>query len=462
VLGCLALRAIVSCGGEVAPEPEVPGTAKSGTRLKLVYWESEDGFRAAQGELFDTGLDAPCLPSIVGRDYRCVPTNAASGGRVFADSACTSPLFLGYGSAPPRYDLEGSRPIESGEACEAKEPKLYSILDRTALTSYFTQQDGTCVEKALGKDQVLYGLREGAVSWMAELRLLEESTPERLHRRTWAGADGVRLPARPLDSAYGTECYVYGQICIPFDNLEAHERYQDASCTKRVVATSGTCGKPKIMRVKVGLCKTESYAVGEAVTEAAPWSWTGATCREDSPTSPERSERLFAIGRRVLPESAILNRVHDVTAHTRLRSYDSVDEAGRSFRQSAPMFTDTVGGFDCAMAPWSSAAAACLPGSPRVEHRYFRDPDCKERLEVVAVDTNPCSEVPETAYEAPELGSPAAEARVGIRPIGESFDGPVYEGPDCRSSHPSGKAFRVLEPEVSRVPVAFVKRVVDR
>jgi hypothetical protein len=81
---------------------------------------------------------------------------------------------------------------------------------------------------------------------------------------------------------------------------------------------------------------------------------------------------------------------------------------------------------------------------------------------VVAVDTNPCSEVPETAYEAPELGSPAAEARVGIRPIGESFDGPVYEGPDCRSSHPSGKAFRVLEPEVSRVPVAFVKRVVDR
>lgn len=464
VLGCLAPLAVVSCGGEVAPEPEVPGAVKSGTRLKLVYWESDDGLRAAQNGLFDTELNETCVPSVVGEGYRCVPPKAEWWTRVFGDSACVSPLLLTIGSTPPRYHLEGSRRIDRGGVCESGEARLYSVTERSAKTAYFAWEGGACVERKLGKDDALYGLREGSVSWLAEVRLLEEPTSERLQRRTWAGEDGMRMPAIPADRAYGTECYVAGQTCVPLDNTGAHERYQDALCTRRVVATPSTCGKPKVMRVKTGLCKTESYTVGEAVTEEAPWSWTGATCREDSPTSPERHERLFAIGKRILPESPLLGRVYDSSARSRLREHTLVDETGRTFRPYYSIFADAFGGFDCMMSEWSPGVSACLPGGPRVGHSYFRDPYCKESLDVYRVYSDPCSGVPKVAYEVPEVGSPTSGAQIATRPIGAPFDGPVYTymGPDCLGANHAGEQFRVLEPEVARVPVAFVKQVVDR
>jgi hypothetical protein len=462
VLGCLALFAVVSCGGEVAPEPEVPGAMKSGTRLKLVYWESDDGFRAAQNGLFDTELNETCVPSVVGEGYRCVPPMAEWWTRVFGDSACVSPLLRTMGSTPPRYHLEGSRPIERGGVCESGEARLYSVNERSAKTTYFAWEGGVCVERKLDKEESLYALREGSVSWLAEVRLLEEPTSARLRRRTWAGEDGMRMPAFPLDNAYGSQCYLDGQICVPLDDVSAHVRYQDALCTRRVVATFSRCGKPKVIRVETGLCKTESYTVGEAVTEEAPWSWTGSACREDSPTSPGRRERLFAIGKRILPELPVLNRVSDASARSRLREDALVDETGRSFRPYSSTFTDRFGGFECTMSPWSPGISACLPVGPRVEHRYFSDMYCKESLDVHRVYSDPCSEVPKAAYEVPEVGTPNSEAQIATRPIGAPFDGPIYMGPDCLSANRSGEKFRVLEPEVARVPVAFVKQVVDR
>lgn len=92
-VGLFVVALAAACNGDDVP----PDTAQSGTRLKLGWFEFEDGLRTWSMDIRDSKLDEPCRP-VEWSDsvLRCTPQ---TGTLAFSDAACTKPYIIGNNSA---------------------------------------------------------------------------------------------------------------------------------------------------------------------------------------------------------------------------------------------------------------------------------------------------------------------------------------------------------------------------
>lgn len=472
-LGLSVMVAVAACGGKV-DEPESPTGAlvgRSGARLRLVTWQSEDGFRLAKTELFDLQRSEHCSPRAVGGGYLCVPVSTARAKTAFVDPKCVQPLALVVGGAlPPRYllDDEAWRGAKRAEQCTKSTPKLYGVSSRASQTTYFSLRNGTCVRTVLDANESLYSVSEASLEDLAELRLEEEVSPERLHRRSWVSDDGLRLPATPIDSSIGVDCLLAegtpnDWICQLNDRVSSEVRYTDAACTSSFVASNAPCGHPTVVPLVTSDCSVSYRKVGPEVPGTFPgYAMRSSVCKavESSTESP----RVFAMGEAVEPVR--LERRSTTGGTSRLRTRELVDSSGRAFFDPTRQVTDSVGEFDCYLLEWAGLGAGCLPRGTTVSHTYFDDDACTVSAKVVSGLGSSCAKpLPKTVYDLPTPGSLSPRPIVTSYALGARRSRPLYlKSADgrCLDAGPRhmGETYDV-GPVVNVSAVAFVKEVVD-
>lgn len=466
---------VAACGGKTddgpLPTPDEALVETGGARLRLVTWQSDDGFRVAKPELFDRQRSERCRPRAVGDGYRCVPLATAKSTPAFSDPQCTQPLALVVGGAlPPEYLLDDDtwRGTRRAEQCSKAAPKLYAVASPVRLSSYFSLVNGACVRTTADVGESTYSVTEAPLDELAELTLEEERTAERLHRRTWVSADGLRVPASPVDSSVGIDCLLAegapnDWICQLNDRVASEVRYVDAACTSSVAVSRAACGSPTVVPVVTSDC-TVSYRRAGAEQSGPPprYETRASSCKAVETTS--KPVRVFSLGESVEPVH--LKRGPSAVATSRLRATELLDPTGRAFPDPTRRVTDSEAGFECSFVEWPGRGAACLPKGTSVSHTYFDDAACTVGAKVVILTGTSCARpLPSVVFDLPTPGSSAARPTVTSYTVGARRSRPLYlrsaDG-KCLDASPRrmGDVYDV-GPVSNESPVAFVKEVVD-
>lgn len=165
--GALAPAALVPTGGSNRPvEKLTTPQSPSGTRLRSIFFQGEDGSREHFG-FFDKERDEECRFELVSGgkgkpfEYRCFP--AFSGARYcddavpyYQDSSCSVPLYTVWrrSSENPNDKYYRVNESRSGEPCPEKSvvPGIYKIKRWVQPTSLYQKRDydQACVEFTLG------------------------------------------------------------------------------------------------------------------------------------------------------------------------------------------------------------------------------------------------------------------------------------------------------------------------
>ena len=470
-LGLVAF-ALAACGGKTADtnEPASVLVETSGARLRLVSWQSEDGFRIAKAELFDSRRNERCRPRAVGEGHRCVPVSTAKAKAAFSDPECARPLALVVGAAlPPKYLLDDDtwRGAERAEQCTKAAPKLYEVGSLASRSTYFSLVNGACVRTAADPNETLYAVTEASLDDLAELTLEEERTTERLHRRAWVSADGLRVPTNPVDSAVGMDCLLAegapnDWICQLKDRVTSELRYVDAACASPVAVSKAACGLPTVVPI-VSDCTVSYRRVGSEQPGASPrYEARASSCKAVEPSA--KPVRAFSLGESVDPVH--LKRGPSAAGTSRLRVTDLLDPTGREYPDPTRRVTDVEAGYECSFVEWPGVGAGCLPRGTGVSHTYFDDAACRVGAKVVSLSGTSCARpLPSIVYDLPTPGSLASRPTVTSYALGARRSRPLYlKAADgkCLDAGPRrmGDTYDVGA-VVNESPVAFVKEVVD-
>lgn len=465
--------ALAACGGKTTDtnEPASSLVETSGARLRLVSWQSEDGFRMAKAELFDSRRNERCRPRAVGEGYRCVPVSTAKTKPAFSDAECARPLAQVVGAAlPPKYLLDDDtwRGAERAEQCTKAAPKLYEVASLVSQSTYYSLVNGACVRTTAEPNEFLYSVNEASLDDLAELTLEEERTTERLHRRAWVSADGLRVPTSPIDSAVGMACLLAegapnDWICQLNDRVTSELRYTDAACASPVAVSKAACGVPTVVPIVTSDCTLSYRRVGPEQPDTSPrYEMRASSCRAVEPTA--KPVRAFSLGESVEPVH--LKRGQASAATSRLRATDLLDPTGREFPDPTRRVTDVVAGYECSLVEWPGVGAGCLPRGTGVSHTYFDDAACTVGAKVVSLSGTSCARpLPSTVYDLPTPGSLASRPTVISYTLGARRSRPLYlKAADgkCLDAGPRrmGDTYDVGA-VVNESPVAFVKEVID-
>ncbi len=469
----VAALASVACGGKTddASVPPDGLVESSGARLRLVSWQSVDGFRVAKAELFDSRRNERCRPRAVGEGYRCVPVSTAKSEPAFLDPQCTRPLAVVVGGAlPPKYLLDDDtwRGTKRAEQCTKAAPKLYAVASIASPSSYFSLVNGACVRTTRDANASAYSVTDASLDDLAELTLEEERTSERLHRRSWVAADGLRVPTSPVDSAVGIDCLLAESapndwVCQLNDRVSSEVRYADAACTSSVAVSRAACGAPTVVPIVTSDCTVSYRKVGPEQSGPSPrYETRASSCKPVE--SSAKPTRAFSVGETVEPVH--LKRGPSGAATSRLRPAELIDPTGREFPDPTRRVVDTEGGFECSFVEWPGIGAGCLPRGTSVSHTYFDDAACTVAAKVVSFSGTSCARpLPSTVYDLPTPGSLASRPTVTSYALGPRRSRPLYlKAADgkCLDAGPRrmGDTYDV-GPVSNESPVAFVKEVVD-
>ena len=252
-----------------APEAPALGSARSGSRLKIVRYQAP-GDVYAEPALRDVEL-GPCTPMQTADDaVRCVPDDRAYVA--FGDGACKVPVVVSDGACDVRHvtSLEDAPP--SAAACDlhvTKRARVFSVgAEQAAATVYFDDGNG-CSATSVPPGGKVFAATELAPSRMVALEKKDEAIG-RVAVRVVTSEDGLRLPLGLVDAASGKSCSFYragdGQdplesesttvACVPGPaaiGMKTKARWADDSCTKPAAGFVDACASaPSYVELRDG------------------------------------------------------------------------------------------------------------------------------------------------------------------------------------------------------------------
>jgi hypothetical protein len=220
------------------PPSAIPQDNKSGSRIHLLHWSSDDGADGAQ-VFWDTTLGAECRWIYASDEkYHCLPRdNVFYYPARFADSECTRPVFthaITACGAPPAYLRSPTENLTCPTASV-----LRRLGQRLAGREYFFHAvDGTCasVPHRLRADEELYEFGEEVpVSDFVAGSLRMGTVREKFAALLIEGEDGSRGLFGYRDLKGGFDCAVSvaadGMLrCLPF-TVGTTGAFVDESCS---------------------------------------------------------------------------------------------------------------------------------------------------------------------------------------------------------------------------------------
>ncbi|HEY5951781.1 MAG TPA: hypothetical protein VIV40_40075 [Kofleriaceae bacterium] len=413
--------------------PDLNDGARSGTRLKLTWFDFSDGARQWDG-FYDAERKETCYiyrDWIDGKSY-CAPdyggsivyTNAtctAKAAEVYRDSGCAQP--------PLPYAMEWEY-----TPCDSHPAHLYTRAAKLSLAQYYYKSsDGTCGGPyTTSASYEYYALgAEIPPTDLVEVTLGAPVGSGRLATRFYQSPDGMRLQGTVHDATLGTDCYpqIYADgattgSCAPNARYVGYD--QDSACTQHKLSINKQCAVPKyLVYYPTTACPADPpqyYTIGTLVAGSPLFYNNGSSCVA---TTPSTTNNYYRTGSElaVAPVERTIG-----TAGSRLQLIHFGDAEGMSYRSY--YLYDTQKQADCYPTKLPDGTTRCIASGGYVS-TFYRDSNCTQTLDVVEVDTGPTScgapSVPKFArkYVTPTAGS--CQYGTQVFTVSTPYVGPIYQ-----------------------------------
>jgi len=375
-----ALIALVACGDNVPPDPNV---AQSGARIRLVEYDYGGGAREYDTAwLFDAARGERCLPERWSDGVtRCTPSFATA---VFTSAECTEAVGqVPLGAPPPPYVVR-----EFWLAGDFLPSKLYTAGTPTAAPAAVWLLRGTACDgpyEAAGFTYVSLGDEVPSAELVRITHPVVPST-SRLQLEVVASADGLYAPFGLRDRVFDTSCTpvaapgAASTVCLPAEVASA-EYFHDAQCAEPELAVAAGDDVPAVIRHHDARSGCTGYHdVGSQVTAPPLFHQNGPSCVA---IAAPLDHRYFLTGARA--DVAVLDRDRDPTP----RRIHPIALAHEGLRFADVHLYDEVLGTECRRAELAGALR-CVPvtSTPLIE-RFVSD-SCQTVVSLAEVRTGPC------------------------------------------------------------------------
>ncbi len=390
----LCLGALAGCGDNLAASSR---DAHSGSRLKLAWFEYEDGTRQPElGAFFDRDRGEACGPRVwsSGATY-CTP---AAREAVFVDAACTSLLGqVAPGGPPPPYFI-----LPYSIAGRAQASRMFVAGGLAApVAQTWRLRDGLCDGPIEGSDADYYALGpEIDRDRLVRLRQILSTTDARLGLAVLQTDDGLNLPLGLVDRQLGA-CTVDERddptaTCIPDVSTTAYF-FRDSTCSEPEVAIARDAEQPVLISQRSSETGCSSFHRAGAQVGSQPlYRRLGVTCT--ATIAPD--DALFLLGPAL--ELATIQREQEVGPGRLNR----IVLRGENVELAAGSLFDTVTSRPCDRAQ-VEGVTRCLPRTAPAR-QLFSDELCTIPT-VIAELTAHCGAAPGFAIVEPsELHAIAA------------------------------------------------------
>lgn len=371
VRGWWLCLAIAGCGDNLPPQDH----AQSGSRLKLSWYELDDGTRTwANGASFyesyyDSELGVDCSPTTWadGTTY-CTPTLSWIG---YADAACTQRIGR---------DLGMTFAAELTWSCDSWHPaRLFELGATKTLPRYYIRNSlGECFEGG-GPGEVVEIGRPLSPNMLVEMSTRRIGN-ERIGIEMRTADDGLTMPIAPYDNKLATQCHVSSfdnvsdVTCVPEQLvIIAADEFGDPTCRDPVTTSATGCSAPTVaVSFADGSCP-QYYRVGN---ELGMTLYAGPSCSRRM-TPAQTSVR--SIGDRV--ELAAMTRTPEAIPDRRVQLiYFEAD--GMRFRDPQGLY-DSVLRSECVMVDRPDGSAVCVPAGYSYVRTFFADAACTSSFELI-------------------------------------------------------------------------------
>jgi hypothetical protein len=434
LLRVTALLVLVGCGDVVktpdASETPDPNALKSGTRLKIRWYDYGGGTRSTSG-LFDAQRNESCFSTTWadGKIY-CVPSD--TGQAVYTDKQCTQLASLvsrsTCGKPPPAYLIE-----YASTACTTTAKRLFQRGPQLAATPYYVHVGGTC-EGPLNDADASYYLpgTEVPVTQLVEFSLAAPDHTVRISAPAYTSADGARFRTGMYDSELETRCFVSSDyagagtaVCVPSPAPDVNY-FRDATCTLPVVDEDKRCPVPQFAQMSANnncpLSPTTYYRVGASVALQAAYAGGAASC---SVTTPSPDSAFYVLGAAVAP--AQVSRVRDPNPGGGLQVIRYVSGT-MTFRDGS--LYDNQLGAECRSRLLADGSYRCIPSSDTVL-QFYTNATCTTAIDLVQTYSGPasCGAGPLPTYAAKPLPPAAGSCVSGLEmySVGAEYTGPLFQ-----------------------------------
>ena len=421
---CLLLIATAACGRiDFAPRlpdagpPDRNDGNHSGTRLKIVWNQFEDGARQHIG-VFDTQRGERCaLQFWSDNNTYCTPSSSIPA--LYADASCEQALGVTVACENPAY-------FEVPDRCGFSIGHLYPNAGVSTTTMYWQAFTPTqCSGPFFAAGNTIYDVGpEVSTSALAMVVTPPPQTAGRIGTSYFTAPDGFLLEDTLYDSQLGATCYGQlegsGYVCDPATGGTTFA--VDAQCTQHVAIAPESCPVYGFQEAPGPGCVMHHYTVTD--TSIAPpgfqWDEQSSTCIT---TGAPSTTSYYQAGPDVVP--AQVARIYDTEPGLRLQHIHYTGDAGR-FADVA--FYDTQLGVECTAQNTVDGMTRCVPATAVVGHNSFADAACTMPIGLV---TGPipvaCNVPPPDPVYAIDLNQPdGCTTLMDVYAVGALIPGPVY------------------------------------
>ncbi|HUS29105.1 MAG TPA: hypothetical protein VMZ53_11360 [Kofleriaceae bacterium] len=410
--------------GPNGPDPN--DGARSGTRLKLTWYQLADGTRQWDG-FYDAQRKENCYIFDNWIDGKAYCTPDYDGSIVYSNATCTTKVAEIYKdptcpTTPQPYTLEYSY-----TPCESHPAHLYVRGAKVGLASYYYKSsDGTCggpYTTSTSYDYYAIGA-EVPPSELVQVQLGAPIGNGRLSERFWQSADGMQRQATVHDAALGTSCYPGATGCQPSARYVSYE--ENATCTTPKLSIPKTCAVPKFaVYYPNNACYSDPgkyYTVGAATTGTPLYYFNGSTCTAQTPST---TNNYYKMGTAVTlaPTTRQIG-----TAGQRIQLIHYTNDEGLNYRSST--LYDAQKGAECYPTKLPDGTIRCIVYGGYVD-TFYRDTTCTQPIDLIQVSTGGASCTPPPApkyarkYITPTPGS--CSYNTAVYNVGAAYTATVYE-----------------------------------
>ena len=431
--GSTARPDAAAAGGDAAVQST--DGARSGDRLKIVWYQFNDGTRTYDGTLYDVERKENCFIYegwTDGKTY-CAPAKANSNV-VFTDAACSKKVVQvqvdpNCPAAPPPSIVDFDY-----TACTAQPARAYQRGAQQTVSQYYVNYGYGCEGPYADGGGYDYYALGTLITNLAEVSLDTPTGNGRVTSRFYtsnrrpAVAGAHARPASSISTASpATSARARPRVdpCSPYD-AGFFDYFHDAQCTQSVLDLPNGCAAPDVAVRYDTSCPNDPghyFRVGAQTTASTLYTGSPGSCTS---TSAPTGETFFSAGGDELGV-APLSRAPDSTGH-RIELIHETTPDGLVFRDGA--LYDSLSGSECYPTTMPDGTQLCFPSAYGTETMYT-DNKCTNGIDVVEVytgDPTTCGQTPPPVfgekYIAPVPG--ACNPTYELHKVGGVHAGTLY------------------------------------
>ncbi|MGE5185644.1 MAG: hypothetical protein ACM31C_26465 [Acidobacteriota bacterium] len=400
---------------------------KSGTRLRVEWFQAEDGSEVTTGNIYDRQRQEFCtIQAWSDGATRCTREAGYVG---YLDAACTQRLVVAGVQGEVAFDFDQATCAQAS---------AWVAGDVLAGTQWYEKGDTGCMGPYTTDQPLRVAEKEIDPNAFARLATSAPLGDGRIRTIDYTSADGFRLVKGYEDSELATPCYPGFEDCALLGEYEID--YTDAACTQPIVGLHhDTCNPPATYAIVPDpACSNlqHYHRIGAIVgIRSAIFQRTGDTC---TMTTPSTDVEYRALGDEV--EVAHLAVASESAPGRRLQP---MFFTGDGVAAPTGQLMDTQVGVPCTWQPATDGATRCLPFSASW-YTLYTDPSCTQGVPIATWTSAACSDgAPQPQYAAEYFG-----AGNEIRPLLGRHAGTLYQrnGQTCAPTTIPGTDFFDVDP----------------